>query len=187
MEKQTLLKKAGDVFKALFSVEEIKVLKDAEQKLNGELMPIPTMTEAKLKDGTVIHYEGELMEGTAIMVITPDSGHIAAPDATHELEDGTKVTTVGGLVTKIELPATPAAPVDNATIVAQMTAQFNAQFAAEKKSLLEEIKELKVIQLATLKAFDKAMNTPVDDEPVGKVKSYEDLSPAEKHRINNPI
>lgn len=58
--------------------------------------------DAKLADGTLIQWEGELGEGTAIMVIDTDGNTTPAPDATHELSDGTQVTTVGGLVTKIE-------------------------------------------------------------------------------------
>lgn len=58
--------------------------------------------DAKLADGTLIQWEGELGEGTAIMVIDTDGNTTPAPDATHELSDGTLVTTVGGLVTMIE-------------------------------------------------------------------------------------
>jgi hypothetical protein len=58
--------------------------------------------DAKLADGTLVQWEGELGEGTAIMVIDTDGNTTPAPDATHELSDGTLVTTVGGLVTMIE-------------------------------------------------------------------------------------
>ena len=47
---------------------------------------------AMLKDGTIVKWEGELAVGTAILVETAE-GDIPAPDATHELEDGTLVTT----------------------------------------------------------------------------------------------
>tara|TARA_R110000868_G_scaffold380722_1_gene646743 strand:+ start:120 stop:716 length:597 start_codon:yes stop_codon:yes gene_type:complete len=58
--------------------------------------------QAKLTDGTIIQWEDELGEGTAIMVVGEDGNVMPAPDATHILEDGTMVTTVGGLVTKVE-------------------------------------------------------------------------------------
>ena len=58
--------------------------------------------DAKLADGTIIQWEGELGEGTAIMVVSEDGNTTPAPDAIHELSDGTLVTTVGGLVTMIE-------------------------------------------------------------------------------------
>ena len=70
-----------------FSDEEIKV----------------DMATATLTDGTVITYEGELAIGTAIFVQTAE-GDIPAPDATHEVEGGLLVTTVGGMVTEIVEP-----------------------------------------------------------------------------------
>lgn len=58
--------------------------------------------EAKLVDGTVVKVEGEnLMEGAKVVVVT-EQGEIPAPDGVHELEDGTKVQTVEGVITKIE-------------------------------------------------------------------------------------
>jgi len=83
----------------------------------GEAMPEATekpkeeekmMGEGKLKDGTMITYD-ELEVGYPLMVVT-EQGTNPAPDGTHELEDGTKVTTANGLITAIEpvLPATPA-------------------------------------------------------------------------------
>jgi hypothetical protein len=70
-----------------FSEEEIKV----------------EMATATLTDGTIVEWEGELMVGTAIFVQTAE-GSIPAPDATHEVEGGLLVTTVGGLVTEIVEP-----------------------------------------------------------------------------------
>ncbi|NBW15130.1 MAG: hypothetical protein EBR82_44730, partial [Caulobacteraceae bacterium] len=58
--------------------------------------------QAKLEDGTIISWEGELKEGAAIMVVDESGNMTPAPDATHVLEDGTEVYTVGGLVTQIE-------------------------------------------------------------------------------------
>ena len=62
------------------------------------------MASAVLTDGTVIKWEGELSVGTAILVETAE-GDIPAPDATHEVEGGMLVTTVGGIVTEIVEPA----------------------------------------------------------------------------------
>jgi len=62
------------------------------------------MESAVLTDGTVIKWDGSLAVGTAIMVETAE-GDIAAPDATHEVEGGMLVTTVGGIVTEIVEPA----------------------------------------------------------------------------------
>jgi hypothetical protein len=58
--------------------------------------------DAKLADGTVIKVEGDsLAEGAKVVVITEDA-EIPAPDGVHELEDGTKVETKEGIISKIE-------------------------------------------------------------------------------------
>jgi hypothetical protein len=70
--------------------------------LKMEFTKVEKFNEAKLADGTIVMWDGELSEGTAIMVVAEDGNQMPAPDAAHELEDGTIVTTVGGLVTSIE-------------------------------------------------------------------------------------
>jgi preprotein translocase subunit YajC len=70
--------------------------------LKMDFAKVEKFESAKLSDGTEIMWEGELSEGTAIMVVSEDGNQMPAPDAKHELEDGTMVTTVGGLVTAIE-------------------------------------------------------------------------------------
>lgn len=58
--------------------------------------------DAKLTDGTKIKVEGEgLMEGAKVVVVT-EEGEIPAPNGVHELEDGTKVETVEGVIARIE-------------------------------------------------------------------------------------
>jgi hypothetical protein len=78
--------------------------------------------QAKLADGTIIQWEDDLGEGTAIMVVGEDGNVMPAPDAVHELEDGTMVTTVGGLVTKIE------AKKEEEVIEEEMAAEPNPEF-----------------------------------------------------------
>jgi preprotein translocase subunit YajC len=70
--------------------------------LKMDFAKVEKFEKAKLADGTEIMWDGELSEGTAIMVVAEDGNQMPAPDAKHELEDGTIVTTVGGLVTSIE-------------------------------------------------------------------------------------
>lgn len=78
--------------------------------------------QAKLADGTIIQWEDDLGEGTAIMVVGEDGNTMPAPDAVHELEDGTMVTTVGGLVTKIESKK------EEEVIEEEMAAEPNPEF-----------------------------------------------------------
>jgi preprotein translocase subunit YajC len=70
--------------------------------LKMDFAKVEKFNSAKLADGTEVMWDGELSEGTAIMVVAEDGNQMPAPDAAHELEDGTIVTTVGGLVTSIE-------------------------------------------------------------------------------------
>lgn len=77
-------------------------IKEGLDALNKLFAQTQKFANAKLEDGTIISWEGELAEGTAIMVVDESGNMTPAPDATHTLEDYTLVTTVGGMVTKIE-------------------------------------------------------------------------------------
>jgi hypothetical protein len=58
--------------------------------------------DAKLVDGTVVKVSGDaLVEGAKVVVVT-EEGEIPAPDGVHELEDGTKVETKEGIISKVE-------------------------------------------------------------------------------------
>lgn len=58
--------------------------------------------DAKLVDGTQIKVEGDaLAEGAKVVVVT-EQGEVPAPDGVHELEDGTKVETKDGLISKVQ-------------------------------------------------------------------------------------
>jgi len=93
--KQSIKELVGDEkftkIRVLLGLETMPV---AEVKKEEKMMG-----EGKLKDGTMITYD-ELEVGYPIMVVT-DQGTNPAPDGTHELENGTKVTTVNGLITEI--------------------------------------------------------------------------------------
>ena len=81
----------------------IKEVRELMSKFNFNNEEVK-MESAVLTDGTVIKWDGSLAVGTAILVETAE-GDIAAPDATHEVEGGMLVTTVGGIVTEIVEPA----------------------------------------------------------------------------------
>jgi len=81
------------------TLKQVRVLLGFDEEAKAEF------ATATLTDGTIITWEGELAIGTAIMVQT-EEGMIPAPDATHEVEDGTLVTTLGGVVTEIVMPET---------------------------------------------------------------------------------
>src|SRR5574343_685551 len=111
-------------------------------------------TEATLADGTMIKYEGELAEGTAIIVVTAE-GEIPAPDGSHELEDGTVITTEGGIVvaiTESELPAEQ--PEGGNEVEIEMSKQI-ADLQAANTALSAEIDSLRAEIKAAAEKFSK--------------------------------
>jgi len=110
--------------------EKIKNLLFTEEKTFGE---------AKLADGTIIQWEGEIAEGTAINVVSEDGNITPAPDGTHQLEDGTMVTTVGGLVTDIESKEEVEVEVETKE---QMASDFEKTFAEEFGKMKDKIAAL---------------------------------------------
>jgi hypothetical protein len=105
------LEKDSKIFKINEAFERV-ALKDGTYKLkeNFELEVAESQivsvkeifVDAKLVDGTAIKVSGDgLVEGAKVMVVT-EEGEIPAPDGVHELEDGTKVETKEGLISKIE-------------------------------------------------------------------------------------
>lgn len=85
--------------------EGIEKLKGLIEKFNVE--PIVTteqsFTEAKLMDGvTIVQFDApELSQGVAVNVVTPE-GILPMPDGEYELEDGSKLVVMGGLVAEYE-------------------------------------------------------------------------------------
>jgi hypothetical protein len=79
--------------KSLFS-EDVKVEEKKEEEVK--------MAEATLTDGTKVMYEGELAEGTIVLL---EDG-TAAPDGEHTFEDGTVISIEGGQVVAVAKPMT---------------------------------------------------------------------------------
>lgn len=114
---------------------------------------------ATLTDGTVITYEGELAIGTAIFVQTAE-GDIPAPDATHEVEGGLLVTTVGGLVTEIVEPEVEIEVEVASEEFATMTA-FNEVVAKMESAIAEltaKVESLTVSNNTHKEAMSKAID-----------------------------
>ena len=78
--------------------------KEAIEKLNKLLFAEQKFENAKLQDGTIIQWDGELKEGTALMKVDEAGNTMPCEDGTFVMEDGTEVYCTGGLVTKIEMP-----------------------------------------------------------------------------------
>jgi preprotein translocase subunit YajC len=158
--------------------------------LKMDFAKIEKFNSAKLADGTEVMWEGDLSEGAAIMVVSEDGNQMPAPDAVHELEDGTKVTTVGGLVTKIEgkeveVEVEMAAPIDMAKIeermasceskMAEMETKMSEMFGKftaidetisnTTKSANEKFEAIKVI-------IDEISEEPIVEQPKPKHSTF---------------
>jgi len=199
---KTIQEKLRVNFNALLTAEEKQALKDYHTKMEADAAAeaakaaAPQFKEAKTKDGVIVKYEGELKEGTPLTVMV-EGVAAPAPDGEHELQDGTIVTVAGGLVTGIkkkEVEPMPGEAEMNKMVEAKFSAQkteleklFETKFAAEKQGLIDEVKELKKVQLSTLNVLDKILNMPVDTISIeeGKVqKKYEEMTPAEQVKFN---
>jgi hypothetical protein len=90
------LNELADKLKAKFS--EGYPEKAEEKKEEEEVK----MAEATLTDGTKVMYEGELAEGTIVLL---EDGS-AAPDGEHTFEDGTVISIEGGQVVAVAKPMT---------------------------------------------------------------------------------
>ena len=95
-------------------------------------------SEAKLQDGTIVSYEGEVpVIGQPLMVVTPDGMQLPAPDGIHTLEDGTQIEIVGGLITAI-VPATVAhAPDATAPVAPEAMSEDAPINSATAKRIIE--------------------------------------------------
>jgi hypothetical protein len=115
-----------------------------------------TFGEATLVDGTIVKWEGELIEGTALVVVMPE-GEVAAPDGIHELADGTIIETAGGLVVNIQAMADIATEDNEFTtemlneLVEKALAKYAEAFTATLESVKAESDSLK-LELAGIKA-----------------------------------
>jgi hypothetical protein len=110
------------IINELEKINKISNMSDALKKLNEltdklkvrfKSEPEPTkdepikdepvkMAEATLTDGTKVMYEGELAEGTIVLL---EDG-TAAPDGEHTFEDGTVISIEGGQVVAVAKPMT---------------------------------------------------------------------------------
>jgi hypothetical protein len=129
------------------------VFADAETEVVAEEK---TFGEAALVDGTIVKWEGELMEGTALTVVLPE-GEVAAPDGIHEVSDGTIIETAGGLVVNIQAMSDIATEDNEFTsemlneMVEKALAKYAEAFTATLEGIKSENDSLK-LELAAIKA-----------------------------------
>tara|TARA_R110002126_G_scaffold149628_1_gene295644 strand:+ start:679 stop:1218 length:540 start_codon:yes stop_codon:yes gene_type:complete len=137
-----------------------ETLKEIRTMLGFSDEPVAVeLATATLTDGTVITYEGELAIGTAIFVQTAE-GDIPAPDATHEVEGGLLVTTVGGMVTEIVEPEVEIEVEVASEEFATMTA-FN-EVVAKMETAIAELTAKVASLTASNNTHKEAMSKAID-------------------------
>jgi hypothetical protein len=131
------------------------------------------MAQATLEDGTIIEIDGELAENVAVFVVT-EEGNVEAPDDTHVLSDGTKVTTVNGIVTAIERAGEEAPEVMAAVEALEQTIQ-------EYQKQVDKMK-------ADQAKFNKDIFEALEAFAGGKVESKKDkFGKADVNMVSNRI
>jgi preprotein translocase subunit YajC len=177
---------------------------DIQERVKGKLAEIKKLlfndeqaqkfVEATLVDGTVVSVEPAVEVGAVVSVIGDGGEMLPAPDASHELQDGTLVVTEGGIIVEIVAVAEePAAPAEAAAepnkpaalsvddiqaAVMQKVSQSIAErinsmkFAAAKDvaALKKENGELKKALGELADVFEAFATAPVD-EPKKKVSN----------------
>jgi len=171
LEDDTILEaEALEVGKSIFKINELfeKVtLEDGAYSTsefnfeveNGKIKTVKELfIDAKLKDGTAISIKGPGVEPGAKIFVVKDGVPTPAPDDTHELEDGTQVTTKDGEIITVETPAQQAMPGEGSP--AEEAAESPAEEGAEPVSPVEE------------KTTDKQMNPEHMDEMYNMMKEF---------------
>lgn len=174
---------------------------DIQERVKGKLAEIKKLlfndeqaqkfVEATLVDGTVVSVEPAVEVGAVVSVIGDGGEMLPAPDASHELQDGTLVVTEGGIIVEIvavaEAPAEAAAEpnkpaalsVDDiqAAVMAKVSQSIaerinSMKFAAAKDvaALKKENGELKKALGELADVFEAFATAPVD-EPKKKVSN----------------
>lgn len=199
---ENILTKIKLALGASLSPEEVTKLKSDILKMEANLAPatpaVPTpvaLSEAKTKDGKILSFEGELKENTMVSIMDEATGlPVPAPTGDHELEDGTIVTILDGIVTgikKAEATEAPAAPSveEMATQLSahkkELESEFETKLSAIKKENNNKIDELSKIVLSHAKMIDKFINTPIETVNLADSKPKAELSEEEYNALDN--
>jgi len=139
---------------------------------DGEISVVKEIfIDAKLKDGTVVKVLGEALVAGAKIVVVKDGMDVPAPDAVHELEDGTKVETKGGVISNVEKVKDvedegPSAP-DMAYMPKMMETEVENELFSLVKDMLTKMNE-KVSNLEQELSSVKNQFNSFKSEPAGK-------------------
>ena len=181
--------------------------KDAILKIRAlfEDMPVEPIAEEKpVEDVKVEMAEYSLMDGTKVMISSLEvGGEVAledgspAPDAEHELADGTKIVTVGGLITEVKPKEEIEVEIES-TKIEEMVSEFNSIFStlmAENVKLNDKIKDIEFknkqgfeMVVAMFEEFSKIPNADPIDKPASfKFENTKDIKFERLNKYRNAI
>ena len=166
MNKAEIVKQVKQLFNMEVEVETQPVSGIEKEK----------MAEAKLKDGVVIvSPDEEFVVGSEVFVLAEDGSQSPAPDAEHELEDGTIVVTVEGKITEIKPVEVeePEADVEEEVLSKVSVEEFN--------KLTERVKELEE-KLVEKSEFENSFKA-VKDATVFLAEEFAKMPGAEKIEV----
>ena len=88
-----------------------------------------------LPDGSTLRYEGDMpMVQMPVTIVQPDGTELPAPDAIYEMEDGTSIEVIGGIIVAVTPPATEVETPESAMPTTPTEMENNT---ATVKSLIE--------------------------------------------------
>lgn len=142
------------------------LLQKIEQRFSTDTPPAGKtleMGEAKLKDGTIVTYQGELNVGSVLNVVASGGEPTPAPNGDHELEDGTIVTVADGVVTDIKKAGEGDGEGESAEVI--VNAKKVEEMQAEIASLREQLGKYADLanQFASLKEDATKQNETVQN------------------------
>lgn len=178
--------------------------KDAILKIKAlfEDMPMDKKEEPVIEEGKVEMAEYSLMDGTKVLISALEVGGEVkledgslAPDAEHELADGTKIVTVAGIITEVkpvEEEPSIEVEIEAGKKPEQMESELNSKIeslSAENIELKDKIKSLEAKTkegFAQVAELIESMSKVPSSNPIEKPKSYkfEDTKDLKMERIN---
>lgn len=104
MDLKEGIKKLGELIAKFNSQEAAPEVPATEENVKE------TFTDVKTTDGMIISYDGDMpAQGMPLFIMT-EQGRLPAPDGEYELEDGSSIVSVGGLIAEVK-PTEAEAPV----------------------------------------------------------------------------
>lgn len=141
--------------------------------------PKVMFAEYKLKDGSLVNIDALQVGGQITINEAP------APDGEYELEDGTKLSVSGGLISEIEKGEEPAAAPDAVNPLEEQMGKVLGKFSAQDdriKKLNDTIEKQNATIKEMFSLLETVANTSVQKPIETAKKSWDEMTPLEQFR-----